>query len=118
MRKLIVTIAMTVVSMVSYSQNYKMVDEPYDVPFGEWYQVEGDSGSEGMYYMDNTDSATKEYLKDMLGESVYNKPTRSGFITDNIYYKEWDNVTVEGKKAHVSYVKNLADSTIGLEYVK
>jgi len=118
MRILPITVVMTIGTIfATQAQGYKMVDEKYDAPFGEWYVVEGDKDFEGMFYMDDSDNAIKETLRDLLGDITYNKPTASGFITDEVYYREWDNVMVEGRKANVSYVKNLTSATIGLEYL-
>ena len=117
MKSLILTIAMTLVSMVSYSQWKEIPTQLF--PEREWYEIEGDD-FKGIYYMTSDDKWIIDYLEEMLEEDDISILTPDHIILDdegNTIYMDWEYDTESDGPVIVSYVKNLMNSDISFQVV-
>jgi hypothetical protein len=118
MKSLILTIAMTVVSMVSYSQWTEVPNQLF--PEREWYQIEGEK-FEGIYYITSDDKWIMDQLEMLLEEDDISILSPDKEIKDEdgeVIYMEWEYDTDQDGPVIVSYVKNLVTSDISFQIVK
>ena len=111
MKKSILTVVMTSLSIWSYSQTvtcegvtFEIFD--YEAPTYEWYKIEGSDA----FYMDGSYPQMKEMVRKIVGEKISN-PTKSFYITDEVHHSEW-NTVVNGLTVEVAITKNLDETTV------
>ena len=116
MKKIIVTIAMTVVSMVSYSQQAQFGTvnmDDYNVGNYEWYHFDEDPD---LYMITGSRPGMKDLTKKCVGDVVFNKPAEKGYITDGVYYMMWKHVTVDGRDAFVMLIEDDFESKLSVGF--
>lgn len=119
MKRVIVTIAMTVVSMMSYSQEVTSNGSTFfvfdhfqtEIPTYEWYNVEGSSS----FYMDGSYEEMKSLARKIVGDKI-NNPSESFYINEYTHHMEWVGLTINGKKVEVTLTKNMYDSTVSVYF--
>lgn len=111
------TIAMTVVSMVSYSQWTEVPNQLF--PEREWYEIEGDD-FKGIYYLTSDDEWIIDQLEMLLEEDDISILSPDKIILGDegeTIYMEWEYDTESDGPVIVSYVKNLMSSDISYQVV-
>lgn len=117
MKSLVLTIAMTLVSMVSYSQWKEIPTQLF--PEREWYEIEGDD-FKGIYYLTSDDKWIMDQLEMLLEEDDISILTPDHIILNedgDTIYMDWEYDTEKDGPVIVSYVKNLVTSDISFQVV-